>query len=155
MNSVKNRIFMFAYLLGAVSFMFTACEEDVTDTTGTCNIGITAFSLSSTSLSPGDEITGSVTFTENLNLDVTTLRSITGLYLSDNGSFDANDTQLTAFTSAPSVVGNSVSVDFDQIDIPFGLESGEYFVIAYIAPRPCPDGGTTSASSRTVSISVN
>jgi len=151
-NNLSKLIVLAVLLLGVISF--NACTEQVISPSG-CSVSITSFSISPSSADVGGSITGSITINENIGFDDFTLRSLANLYLSTDNNFDGNDINLGAFADAPVSNGNSSTVNYNQIEIPFDVAAGNYFIIANISAQPCPNGGSSSATTRSAAITLN
>lgn len=143
-------------LLLAALFTFNACE-DTTTPENSCTLNMTSFNVSPKTFSAGATLSGTVIINEGLNLDDFTIKGLTDFYLSTDNSLSNNDTQLTAFVASNGLVanGNQTTIDYDQIEIPFGVSSGSYFILAHIDSRPCGSGSSTSAVTKSVSVTIN
>jgi hypothetical protein len=139
--------------IASVLFLFSACTEETT--TDDCSISINSFSLSTTNFAAGATLTGSIAFVDKVGLDALTARSVTELYLSSDNTYSSNDTQLDAFTNTPTLSGSTYTVAFNQIDIPFGISSGSYYIIARIPAQSCGGGISSTAVSNSKSVTVN
>ena len=77
------------------------------------------------------------------------------LYLSTDATYSSDDTFLTAFRDDPTDSGSQYSVYFNQIEIPFGLEAGSYYIVAYAPAQTCSTGGSTNSAERSKQITIN
>ncbi len=119
-----------------------------------CSITITSFNVTPKTFSSNATLTGSVTFTDNVGMNDLTARSVTELYLSTDATYSSGDTQLDAFTDAPTHSGTSTTVVFDQIDIP-NISAGSYYIVARIDSQPCGAGESSSPTTKSVAVTVN
>lgn len=142
---------MFALCISTL--FFSSCED--TGSSSPCNITLTSLNLSSTSFSSGADITGTVNISTTTTLSNITIKNMVNLYLSSDGTYSNDDTFLTAFRDDPTDSGSQYSVFFNQIEIPFGLEAGSYYIVAYSPAQACSTGGNTNDAQRAKQISIN
>lgn len=140
-------------IITAFLFLFNACTDE--PVTNTCSISISTFSLSSGTVAVGGSLTGSIVFTDNVGLDALTARSVTDLYLSTDDTYNSSDTALDLFTNPATLSGSTYTVAFNQIDIPFGIATGTYYIIARIEAQPCTGSTSSNAVSKSKQITVN
>lgn len=159
---MKSNPFCTFFKIGSVALFFAflltfnGCEETTTPD-DSCTLTMNSFNVTPKTFAAGATLTGTVAITEGLNLDDFTIKSLTSFYLSSDNTFSSGDTELTAFVASNglSVSGNQTTVSYDQIEIPFGVSDGNYFIIARIESRPCSDGDSTPVAVRSVSVTVN
>ncbi len=149
-----SKLLASAALITAVVLMFNACG-DTTVTPDNCSISISSFNVSPKTFAAGATLTGSITFADNVGLDDLTARSVTELYLSADAAYSSSDTQLDAFTDPPTHSGSNTTVVFDQIDIPNGISAGSYYIVARIDSQPCGGGESSTATTKSVAVTVN
>jgi len=142
---------MFAFCVS--SLFFAACED--TGTNSPCNITLTSLNLSNSSFSSGADITGTVNISTTTTLSDITIKNMVNLYLSTDGTYSNDDTFLTAFRDDPTDSGSQYSVFFNQIEIPFGLEAGSYYIVAYAPAQACSTGGNTNDAQRGKQVTIN
>lgn len=133
--------------------IFHACTEE--STTEDCSISISNFTVSPTTFAPGANITGTVTFTDKVGLDNLTARNVTELYLSTDATYSSSDTQLDSFTDPAALSGTTYTINFNQIDIPFGIAAGSYQIIARIGSQNCGGGLSSDAATRSKAVTIN
>ncbi len=147
------RFIALCFMLGIV-VLFNACTEEGT-TTDDCSITINNFTVSPTTFSAGATLTGTVTINDKVGLDALTARTVTQLYLSTDASYSNGDVQLDAFTDPATLSGSTYTVNFNQIDIPFGTSSGSYHIIARIPSQNCGGGVSSGETTRSKAVSIN
>lgn len=153
-----SSLFLLAWAFLLVSlFTFNACEDTTTPPENSCSLTMNSFNVTPKTFSAGATLSGTVVVTEGLNLDDFTLKGLTDFYLSSDNSLSGSDTQLTAFVASNGLVanGNQTTIDYDQIEIPFGVSPGSYFILAHIDSRPCGGGESTTAVTKSVSVTIN
>ncbi len=155
--SIKNawtyRLLMITTLALSLCLL-NACEDESGTNNTSCSVTISDFELSTKTFAAGDEITGSVVIRDNVGLDDFVLRDIAKIYLSEDDVFSSNDTEITAFSSAPTSSGNETTVTMD-IQFPFSLgNSGSKYLLAHISSRPCGDGTTIPTDTYAVAVTV-
>lgn len=151
--SFSNLRFIAFLLVCGVAMLLHSCTE--TETPDDCSISINSFNVSPTSFAAGATLTGSISFSDNVGLDNLTARNVAELYLSSDNSYSSGDVQLDAFTDPATLNGSTYSVNFNQIDIPFGTASGSYHIIARIAAQNCGGGVSSSAVTSSKAVTVN
>lgn len=167
MNAKKTSIYgIIALFMLSVGILTTPSCTETTTTTDSCDLTISSLSLKSTSLTRGGSLgdgdgsnsandAGSIVFSNDVGLDNTRLRDLAQqMYLSTDNQFSSGDIQLTAFTNTPSG-SSSVTVKYDQIDIPSNAPTGAAFVLVRISGEPCPTGGSIPSITKAVAVTVN
>ncbi|OWY22991.1 hypothetical protein C7N43_03020 [Sphingobacteriales bacterium UPWRP_1] len=154
LNSIS--LLAWAFVLAAL-FTFNACEDTTTNPDDNCSLTMNSFNVTPKTFAAGATLSGTVVVTETLNLDDFTIKGLTDFYLSADNTLSGSDTQLTAFVASNGLVanGNQTTIDYDQIEIPFGVSSGSYFILAHIDARPCGGGENTQAVTKSVSVTIN
>lgn len=143
-------------ILTVLVITFNSCDTTTTSTTD-CSISITNFTLSTSSANPGDDIKGTVVINDKIGLSSTEIQSLVGMYLSTDGTYSANDNPLTSFVDVANIStsGTSVTIPFDQIEIPFTTAAGSYNIIAHVPQQNCGGGVTSVAANKTRTITIN
>lgn len=167
MNAKKTSIYgiIALFMLSVGILTMPSCTETAT-TTDSCDLTISSLSLKSTSLTRGGSLgdgdgsnstndAGSIVFSNDVGLDNTRLRDLAQqMYLSTDNQFSSGDILLTAFTNTPSG-SSSVTIKYDQIDIPSNAPTGAAFVLVRISGEPCPTGGSIPSVTKAVAVTVN
>ena len=165
MNTKKNSnygiIALFILSLGVLSI--PSCTETTT-TTDSCDLLINSLTLKSTSLARGSSLGGSnsandagtIVFSNDVDLDNTRLRDLAQqMYLSSDNQYSSGDVLLTAFTNTPTSSGSTVTIKYDQIDIPSNATTGSAFILVRISGEPCPTGGSIPSVTKAVAVTIN
>lgn len=168
MNTKKNSnygiIALFILSLGVLSI--PSCTETTT-TTDSCDLLINSLTLKSTSLTRGGSLgdgdgsnsandAGTIVFTNDVDLDNTRLRDLAQqMYLSSDNQYSSGDVLLTAFTNTPTSSGSTVTIKYDQIDIPSNATTGSAFILVRISGEPCPTGGSIPSVTKAVAVTIS
>lgn len=169
MNTKKSSnygiIALFILSLGVLSM--PSCTETTTTTTDSCDLLINSLTLKSTSLARGSSLgdgdgsnsandAGTIVFSNDVDLDNTRLRDLAQqMYLSSDNQYSSGDVLLTAFTNTPTSSGSTVTIKYDQIDIPSNATTGSAFILVRISGEPCPTGGSIPSVTKAVAVTIN
>lgn len=155
--STKKLTSPFVLFFALSMCLFIACEEDTT-VDSNCAVDITNLSLSANEVAANGTLTATVTVKDEAELtSVFWQSSGVSLHLSTDNAYDSGDVSLDAFlaNNGVTISGTTVTLNYDQVDIPASTAAGSYFVIARFGGTICSDGSSIPADTRAVALTVN